>query len=164
MANLAEINVMSRESFVRLLGPVYEHSPWVAERTWERRPFSSAADLQRALRATVEGASSDEQLALIRAHPDLVTRAVLTNESKGEQASAGLENLSAEEIEKFQSYNAQYRKRFGFPFIICARLNKKEAILRAFPARLQNSPERERETALQEIYQIADLRLRDLVR
>ena len=104
----------------------------------------------------------DEQLALIRAHPDLVTRAVLTRESEGEQAHAGLDDLSANEARQFQEYNAAYRERFDFPFVICARLNKKEAILRAFPERLENSREKEIEIALGEIYKIAELRLRDL--
>ena len=82
---------------------------------------------------------------------------------EAEQASAGLDRLSPEEVELFQRSNAAYQARFGFPFVICARLNKKEAILRAFPIRLQNSPEQEVKTALEEIFKIAELRLRDLI-
>ncbi|MGZ4982809.1 MAG: 2-oxo-4-hydroxy-4-carboxy-5-ureidoimidazoline decarboxylase [Chthoniobacterales bacterium] len=163
MPNLAEINSMNRDEFVAIIGPVFEHSPWIAERAWAHRPFSTADDLHEKLCHTVRAATPDEQLMLIRAHPDLVTRAVLTRESQNEQASAGLGNLSADEAQQFQDYNARYRERFDFPFVICARLNKKEAILRAFPERLQNSPEREMETALEEIYKIADLRLQDLL-
>ncbi len=155
---------MDRETFARTIGPVFEHSPWIAERTWARRPFSCLGDLHSSLCGSVEAASREEQLSLIRAHPDLVTRVVLTRESQNEQASAGLSNLSAGEAEQFQNYNAQYRERFGFPFVICARLNKKEAILHAFPERLQNSPEREMKTALEEIYKITELRLHDLLK
>ena len=108
-------------------------------------------------------ASLDEQLALIRAHPDLVGRIVLTAESKGEQAAAGLTDLSAEEVALFDGYNRDYKARFGFPFIICARLNKKDAILTAFPIRLQNSAEAERTAALAEIFKIARLRISDLI-
>jgi 2-oxo-4-hydroxy-4-carboxy-5-ureidoimidazoline decarboxylase len=117
-------------------------------------------ELHHALCATVQAARPDEQLSLIRAHPDLVTRSLLTIESQGEQASAGLHNISPEEARQFQEYNAQYRERFGFPFVICARLNKKEAILRVFPKRLQHL--QEIETALRKS-QNRHLRLQDLI-
>ena len=163
MAKLPELNGCTAKEFTRAVAPVFEHSPWVAERSAARRPFTSRAHLHAELCATVARASEDEKLSLIRAHPDLVGRAVLTSESQSEQASAGLGSLSAEEVALFEKYNREYRERFGFPFVICARLNKKEAILSAFPERLQQSREKEIETALGEIYKIADLRLRDLV-
>jgi OHCU decarboxylase len=163
MPNLAELNALSREEFTRVVAPVFEHSPWVAARSCAARPFASRQQLHATLCETVQHAKPDEQLALIRAHPDLVGRAVLTSESQGEQASAGLGNLTPEEVALFDRYNQEYRERFGFPFVICARLNKKEAILAAFPERLQNSREKEIETALGEIYKIAELRLRDLI-
>ncbi len=97
------------------------------------------------------------------AHPDLVGKAVLTAASSGEQASAGLTSLTPGEVAQFAQYNRAYRDKFGFPFVICARLNKKQAILEAFPQRLENSPETERGTALAEIYKIARLRLSDLL-
>ena len=163
MLNLRELNALSREEFTHLLGPVFEHSPWVAEQTWPRRPFENRDYLHAALCQTVAEADEQSKLALIRAHPDLVGRAVLTKESQTEQASANLDNLSREEIGLFAQYNRQYREKFGFPFVICARLNKKDAVLEAFPRRLENSPAQEKETALEEIYKIAELRLRDLV-
>lgn len=163
MVNLAELNLLPGENFTRTLGPVFEHSPWVAARTSAMRPFESRGELHAALCQMVQQATEEEKLALIRAHPDLVGRAVLTRESEAEQASAGLGELSPEEAELFQDYNRAYHERFGFPFVICARLNKKAAILRAFPERLQNSREKEIETALGEIYKIAELRLRDLI-
>ncbi len=163
---LAELNSLDRAGFTRIVGPVFEHSPWIAEATWSQRPFANMEQLQRALCETVRTASSEHQLALIRAHPDLVGRAALagtlTRESTGEQASAGLNALSPEEIALFQKQNAAYRAKFGFPFIICARLNKKEAILAGFEQRLKNSPAEEVQTALEEIFKIAELRLRDL--
>ncbi|MEP6822534.1 MAG: 2-oxo-4-hydroxy-4-carboxy-5-ureidoimidazoline decarboxylase, partial [Chthoniobacterales bacterium] len=147
----------------RVIGPVFEHSPWVAERASAQRPFGTREEIHSGLCESVNKASDEEKMALIRAHPDLVGRAILTNESTKEQAGAGLGDLSAEETQRFDDYNGAYKERFGFPFIICARLNKKDAILRAFPERLQNSREKEIETALGEIYKIAGLRLRDLV-
>lgn len=163
MLKLAELNALARDEFVRVVGPVFEHSPWIAERAWERRPFASRDELHVALCATVRAADSGEQLSLIRAHPDLVGTAVLTAESQGEQTTAGLTALTPDEKSQFRDYNGRYRERFGFPFVICARLNKKNAILQAFPRRLAHSRDKEMETALEEIYKIAGLRLRDLV-
>jgi 2-oxo-4-hydroxy-4-carboxy-5-ureidoimidazoline decarboxylase len=104
---------------------------------------------------------------LIRAHPDLVDRArragTLTPESAREQTSAGLDTLTPREIALFEDYNRQYWERFGFPFVICARLNRKEAILAGFAQRLTHARAQEIETALAEIFKIADLRLHDLM-
>jgi len=162
MLKLQELNAQDRHEFTRLLAPLFEHSPWVPARTASKRPFVDRANLYAALCDTVMKASYDEKLCLIRAHPDLVGDATLTQESQGEQASS-LGDLSPMEIAQFRSFNAQYKERFGFPFVICARLNRKEAILEAFPIRLQHSREQEMETALHEIFKIAELRLKDLV-
>lgn len=163
MPKLAELNALGREEFTRLVGPVFEHSPWVAARTCSQRPFQSREDLHAALSATVAKASDDEKLSLIRAHPDLIGESQLTDASQAEQASAGLDHVSPEEAKQFREYNRQYRERFGFPFVICARLHKKEAIAGAFPVRLRNTREQEMQTALDEISRIADLRLREIV-
>ena len=164
---VSEINKLDLESFVRVVGPVFEHSPWIAEAMWPKRPFGSAGSLHDLLCQTVAAAGQEQQLALIRAHPDLVGRAALagtlTRESTGEQASAGLNRLSPEEIELFEKQNVAYKNKFGFPFVICARLNKKEAILAGFEHRLNHSPNQEIKTALEEIFKIAELRLRDLI-
>ena len=160
---LSHINALPEEEFVRLAGPIFEHSPWIAAAVASQRPFSSVNALHAAMCDAVGHASQDQQLALIRAHPDLVGRVVLTAESQGEQAAAGLTDLSPEEVELFDRYNREYKARFGFPFVICARLNKKEAILQAFPVRLPHTPEAEVTAALEEIYKIAGLRLADLI-
>jgi 2-oxo-4-hydroxy-4-carboxy-5-ureidoimidazoline decarboxylase len=166
MISPAQFNLFSRDQFVRIVGPVFEHSPWIAEATWSKKPFASVADLHAALCETVQLAGEEKQLSLIRAHPDLVGRAALagtlTRESTNEQAGAGLGKLSPDEIELFQKNNAAYKEQFGFPFVICARLNKKEAILAGFERRLKNSRAEEIQTALAEIFKIAELRLWDL--
>ena len=163
MPKLAELNGMDRAEFTRMVAPVFEHSPWVAARTCSRRPFSSREDLHAALCETVMNASEDEKMALIRAHPDLAEPAALTAASEKEQASAGLDRASRHEVEELRKLNRQYRERFGFPFIICARLHRKAEIPDAIRDRLTNSPENEIENALHEIFAIADLRLNDLV-
>ena len=161
--DMSTINALEPADFVRVVGPAFEHSPWIAEAAVERRPFSDVETLWQALCDVVRKSLPERQLALICAHPDLVGRAVLTAESQGEQAAAGLTDLTPREAAIFARYNAEYQGRFGFPFVICARLNKKDAILAAFPVRLQNTAARERAAALEEIYQIARLRLDDLI-
>ena len=164
---IARLNDGGRESFVRTVGPVFEHSPWIAETTWAKHPFANLEKLHAALCETVKNSSEEKQLTLIRAHPDLVGKLALvgqlTRESATEQASAGLTQLTPAEVEWFQTNNAAYKTKFGFPFIICARLNKKDAILNGFKVRLHHSREQEIKTALEQIFKIAELRLRDLI-
>ncbi len=164
---IAELNSLAVANFVELVGPVFEHSPWIAAETAARRPFASGEKLLEALCHTVRHSSADQKLALIRAHPDLVGRLALagslTAASTREQAAAGLNKLTPEEIALFRRQNTAYQRKFGFPFVICARLNNKEAILAGFERRLQNSTEEETRAALEEIYKIAALRLRDLM-
>ena len=168
MPALSELNQMPRAAFTAALGHLFEHSPWVAEETWARRPFRDAPHLHAELCATMRAAPKEKQLALICAHPDLAGRLAqqnkLTAESTREQATAGLNQMSAAELAAFQELNDRYRARFGFPFIICARLNARDAILAAMQTRVENSPEMEFQTALGEIEKIARLRLDDFLR
>jgi 2-oxo-4-hydroxy-4-carboxy-5-ureidoimidazoline decarboxylase len=165
---LGEINVLDRDDFVARLGFVFESSPWIAAEAWHARPFRSLDHLHETMCEVMYDAAPGQKLALIRAHPDLVGRAALTGtlspESKGEQASAGLNRLSAEEVAEFTRLNGLYREKFGFPFVICARENKKESILAGFDARLHNSRKQEIATALAEVAKIARLRLLDIIK
>ena len=158
---------MEREEFVRRVGAIFEDSPWVAERAWQRRPFANFEELREALTDEMYAASREEQIALIKAHPDLAGKAAvageLTPESTGEQASAGLDRLSAGEFEAFTRMNRDYRERFGLPMVVCVREHDKDSILRFASERLANSTEQEIDTALGEISKIATLRLRDLI-
>lgn len=168
MPGVDTINSLDREAFTAALGHLFEHSPWVAEETWVKRPFASAEALHAALCATMRAAPADRQLVLIRAHPDLAGRLArqkqLTAESTREQASAGLDRLTDAELAEFTRNNDRYREKFGFPFIICARLNAKASILAAMAARLPNPPAGEFTTALGEIEKIAWLRLQDVLK
>ena len=166
--SLTTLNALTHDEFVCVIGPVFEHSPWIAKLTWVAKPFTSLDKLHTALAETVALAGEAKQLALIRAHPDLVGKlalaGALTKESTGEQTSAGLAQLSPAEIILFQKNNADYQAKFNFPFVICARLNKKEMILAGFEQRLKNTRGQEIKTALEEIFKIAELRLRDLIK
>lgn len=168
MPTLAELNALDRAAFTAALGHLFEHSPWVADEAWPRRPFRDPTHLHAELCAAMRRASRERQLALIRAHPDLAGRLArehrLTAESNREQASAGLHRLAAEELAEFQRLNDAYRARFQFPFIICARLNAKDAIVQAMRARVEQPADVEFATALAEIEKIARLRLEDVVK
>lgn len=168
MPTLVELNALDRAAFTAALGHLFEHSPWVAEAAWGRRPFRDATHLHAELGAAMRGAARERQWALIRAHPDLAGRLAqqrqLTAESTREQASAGLDRLGDAELAEFQRLNDAYRAKFGFPFVICARLNAKDAIVAAMRRRLEHGAEEETQTALAEIEKIAKLRLDDLVK
>lgn len=164
---LEEINTLDQESFVRVLGLLFEGPPWIVRQAWHAGPFTSLAHLHVALCEVMSHAPVEQQVALIQAHPDLVGRAALagtlTPESTSEQASAGLDRLSREDIATFMRLNQTYHDRFGFPFVICVRENKKESILTGFATRLQHSRSREIEAALNEIAKICWYRLCDTI-
>lgn len=158
-----------RDAFVRRYGGIYEGSPWVPEQSFERAAgLSDPAALAKVFAASVDRAGDEVKLALIRAHPDLAGRAAvrgeLTPESSAEQASAGIDQCTKGEFEKFQSLNRRYRDRFGFPFVMAVRGSNRHDILAAFERRLGNTPEAEVRTAIAEIHKIARLRLEALGR
>jgi 2-oxo-4-hydroxy-4-carboxy-5-ureidoimidazoline decarboxylase len=164
---IAALNACDRDAFVAALGHIFERSPWVAEATYDRHPFRDAPQLHGELCAALRAAPEARQLELIRAHPDLAGRlsrpADLTGESRSEQASAGLDSLTQDEGAELARLNRAYRERFGFPFVICARLSDRKSILAALRHRLENDTRAEREVALAEIEKIAWLRLQDAV-
>lgn len=165
--SIQALNAMEKDGFTGRLGGIYEHSPWVAERVWEQRPFQDSAALAAAMRLAVETATDAEKLALIRAHPDLAGKlaraGALTESSAREQAGLGLDRLGDEEYERFTRWNERYRERFGFPFVICVRLTDKAGILAAFESRLKHTEPAEIAEALRQIHHIAWLRLGDLM-
>ena len=164
---LSALNSCDRGAFVSALGHVFEHSPWVAEGTFDRRPFGDIDGLHAALCATMMEAPAERRLALLRAHPDLAGRLAqaggLTESSTREQAAAGLDRLAPAEEEEFRRLNGAYRARFGFPFILCARLSEKGAILASMRARAGNSADAELSTSLGEVAKIARLRLNEAI-
>lgn len=164
---LAHLNSVNRVEFTAALGPLFEHSPWVAQRTHAKRPFRGAAHLHAELCATMRSAPEADRLALLCAHPDLAGRLArlgqLTAESTSEQRGAGLDSLGEAGLAEFKALNDAYKSRFGFPFIICARLNDRASILAAMKSRVSNDPSRESEAALAEIEKIAWLRLKDIL-
>jgi OHCU decarboxylase len=162
---LPHLNTLDHDAFTAALAGLFEGPPWIIARAWERRPFASREVLYRTLCDVMYAATEADQIALIRAHPDLVGRAALAGTlspaSTAEQTAAGLDRLMPEEIATFTRLNAEYQARFGFPFVICARENKKESILAGFEERLHHGREQEISVSLDEVAKICWLRLLD---
>jgi N-carbamoyl-L-amino-acid hydrolase len=167
---LEQLNAASASEFVRLLDGTYEHSPWVAERAAAQRPFASLTQLKLALAQVVREAGAETQRALIRAHPELAGKAMvsrtLTVESTNEQGKAGLTDCTPQEFEQIQQLNADYNAKFGFPFILAVRgprgtgLAKRE-IIATFARRLEHPVDYELAECLRNIHRIAEIRLAD---
>lgn len=163
-----ELQHLERARFVELFGGVFEHAPWVAEQAFDAGPFHTADALHGAMVEAMRRAPHARQLALIRAHPDLAGRAAvagaLTAASSAEQAGAGLDQCTPAEFERFRELNERYKEKFGLPFILAVKGRTRAEILAVFEQRLDNPPEAEFEEALNQIAQIARLRLADLIR
>ena len=172
MTSLKQLNNCDPDTFAEILHGLYEHSPWIPQRAATQRPFRTIDELKLGLQRVVAEATLDEQLGLIRAHPELAGKAAvageLTPESSGEQAGAGLHLCSAEEFAALQELNAAYHRKFGFPFILAVKGGDgkgltRQAIIAAFRRRLGNQPEDEQREALRQIDRIAEMRLNALV-
>lgn len=161
------VNAFDAAAFAARFGDIAEDSPWVAEAAGRARPFPDREAMVEAFAAAVRAAPRERQLALLCAHPDLAGRAAvagdIAEESRREQAGAGLDRLTAEEFARFHDLNARYRERFGFPFIFAVKGATKEAILAAFEARIDNDAETERATALANVERILRFRIEDRV-
>ncbi len=158
-----DLNAMPREEFVRSIGWVFEHSPWVAERAWNLRPFRDVDALHLAMAREVERAAPQEQLALLSTHPDLGTRMKMSNASEFEQAGAGLDRLTTDEFERLTHLNTSYREKFGFPFLLAVKGCGRHDILRSLEGRLPSTREAEFAEALRQVYRIAAFRLHDVL-
>jgi beta-ureidopropionase / N-carbamoyl-L-amino-acid hydrolase len=167
---LDQINAASAEQFVALLDGVYEHSPWIAQQAAARRPFHSLVQLKLALAEVVRSAGREPQLALIRAHPELAGKAMvsqtLTAESSKEQNTAGLTQCTPAEFAQIQQLNAHYNAKFGFPFILAVRGPRGEGLAKAeiiatFARRQAHHPDFELAECLRNIHRIAEIRLND---
>lgn len=160
---------MGKDEFVATFGGIYEHSPWIAERAWDKG-ITSQHDgieaLHALLVAVFSSADHEAQRAVVEAHPDLAGKAALAGEltasSTSEQAGAGLDACTPEELQRFQQLNRTYQARFGFPFIMAVKGKQRSEILAAFEERVHNSPAQEFTRALAEINKIALLRLKAL--
>lgn len=163
MTAIETVNAMTPRAFIGAFGDIAEHSPWVAREAETSRPFRDREQMIRAFETALSAANGDAQLALLRAHPDLATRARLTADSTREQAGAGLDQLSAAEFARFTALNERYKARFAFPFIFAVKGATKHMILDSFEARVNNGHEQEFASALEQVCRIFRFRLEDRI-
>jgi len=160
---LGELNRMGSADFAASIGDTFEWAPWVAEAAAARRPFAKVTALHDAMMGALRAAPRERQLELLRGHPDLAGKAArpgaLTDDSRREQASVGLDSLNEEEFARFHRLNDAYKAKFGFPFMICVRRHSRDSILRQFERRLGNDAATEFAAALQEVFYITRLRV-----
>lgn len=161
------VNTLSYEEFVDVLGNVVEKCPIIIAAVWSRRPFGSLAALETAINEFIEALPESGKEGILRCHPDLAGRdlqsGTLTRESREEQSQAGLDVLNTAEVSFMARLNVDYKERFGFPFVICARMNSKTTILQQLSKRLENERVAERDCAIEEVKKICHLRLQGLV-
>jgi 2-oxo-4-hydroxy-4-carboxy-5-ureidoimidazoline decarboxylase len=161
--SLADLNRLDAAAFEAAIGDVFELAPWVAKGAHARAPFASVTDLHAAMTGALRAAPREQQLAFIRNHPDLAGKAAragdVTDDSRREQASAGLDTLSDEEFARFHRLNDAYKAKFGFPFMICVRRHTRDSILSEFERRLARDETTEFAQAMQEVFYITRLRL-----
>ena len=161
---LEEVNALGKREFTARLGGVFEHSPWIAERAWQKRPFRSLEDLHLAMLDAVRAATQEEKLQLVRAHPELAGREALTVSSSSEQGRLGFNALSKEEREEMDELNLRYREKFGFPCIVALRRHADRAsVMREMRRRLANDAPTELAGALEQIGHITRGRLEKLL-
>ena len=158
-----EVNNLDQPAFVERVGWVFEHSPWVAERTWACKPFADVAALHRLMTVAMRAASRAEQLALLQAHPDLGARARMSEASVNEQAGVGLDQLTQDEFDQLQRLNSEYKQKFGFPFLYAVKGSNKHDILAALERRLSSNQADEFQEALTQVTRIAGFRIEDLI-
>ena len=164
---LADVNGLDHAEFVRRLGGIIEHSPWIAGAAWHERPFASIEALHAAMVGALMGAPIDTQLAVIRMHPELAGKAAIrgemTADSIGEQGGAGLSQCSPQEFARLSALNRAYNAKFGFPFIVAVNGLDRAAIIERFASRLENDRAAEFNEALAQIARISRLRLAQLL-
>ncbi len=164
---IEQINAMPASEFADAFGEVVEHSRWVSASASGARPYADRDAMISAFCDVLLAADGGRQLAVLRAHPDLAGKAAvageLTEDSREEQAGAGLSSLSHDEFERFTDLNGRYQERFGFPFIFAVKGATKDQILEAFEARILNGLQAEFDTAIQQVCRIIRFRLEDRV-
>ena len=161
---LEAVSSLGKAEFAAKFGGVFEHSPWVAERAWQRRPFRSVDELHRAMMSAVENASEEEKLALVRAHPELAGSETLTPHSSAEQKRLGFTSLTRQELEEMSELNRAYREKFGFPCIVALRLHADRAsVIAQMRARAANTHDAEIRNALEQIGHITRGRLEKML-
>jgi len=164
MLSIQQLNEANQQTFVTILGDIFEHSSWIAEEAVQYRPFHSLTDLHQTMKMIVEKSTPEAKLTLIKAHPNLGDTVQMSDDSVSEQSNAGLKNLSPQEFQQFINLNKQYMTKYQFPFVTAVRGKNKDTIHQEMASRIHNDPDTEYNTALNEIYKIALFRLEEKIK
>ncbi|KAM3933285.1 putative 2-oxo-4-hydroxy-4-carboxy-5-ureidoimidazoline decarboxylase [Leptodactylus fuscus] len=162
------VNCMNYEQFLDVFGNIIEKCPIITAAVWSRRPFASFSEVEDKVYDFIESLPISGKEGILRCHPDLagreLTSGTLTMESQQEQRQAGLTSLTTRERERLTLLNTQYKEKFGFPFVICAKRSDKDKIMEELNSRLQNDPSVEILKGIDEVKKICHLRLQDILR
>ena len=160
-----KINKLSKSEFIKVFANIFENASWIAEELYNQKPFDDFEALSSKILNIFETTTREKQLKILNAHPDLANKikiSLLTQDSLKEQTSAGLDRCTEEELDEFKHLNEQYKKKFGFSFILAVKGKNKNEILDNFKKRISFSPTTEFDEALKQVKQIASLRLKEL--
>ena len=164
MDSIDKFNKLSKAEFISIFGNIFEKTEWVAEKCYESKPYSNTDELVSKMMKIFENIEKEKHLEILNSHPDLVVEKKLTEDSKNEQKNASLNQCNDEEFIEFKKLNEEYKKKFGFPFIIAVKGKNKEEILNSFRQRITNNINLEFEEAKKQVKKIASFRLSEIIK
>jgi OHCU decarboxylase len=164
MDSIDKFNKLSKTEFISIFGNIFEKTEWIAERCYESKPYNNPDELVSKMMKIFENSEKEKHLEILNSHPDLVVEKRLTENSKNEQKNASLNQCSDKEFLEFKNLNEEYKKKFGFPFIIAVKGKNKEEILNSFRQRITNNINLEFEEAKKQVKKIANFRLGEIIK
>ena len=164
MDSIDKFNKLSKTEFISIFGNIFEKTEWIAERCYESKPYNNLDELVSKMMKIFENIEKERHLEILNSHPDLAVEKKLTKDSKNEQKNASLNQCTNEEFLEFKKLNEEYKKKFGFPFIIAVKGKNKEEILNSFRQRITNNINLEFEEAKKQIKKIASFRLSEIIK
>ena len=164
MNSIDKVNKLSKSDFISIFGNVFEKTDWIAQKSYDLKPYKNFEELFLKMMETFENTNKENHLKILNAHPDLAVEKKLTKDSKNEQKNASLNQCTDEEFIEFEKLNEEYKKKFGFPFIVAVKGKNKEEILNSFRQRITNNINLEFEEAKKQVKKIANFRLREIIK
>ena len=164
MDSIDKFNKLSKAEFISIFGNIFEKTEWVAERCYESKPYNNLDELVSKMMQIFENIEKERHLEILNSHPDLAVEKKLTEDSKNEQKNASLNQCTDEEFVEFKKLNEEYKKKFGFPFIVAVKGKNKEEILNSFRQRITNNINLEFEEAKKQVKKIASFRLSEIIK
>ena len=164
MDSIDKFNKLSKAEFISIFGNIFEKTEWIAERCYESKPYNNLDELVLKMMKIFENIEKEKHLEILNSHPDLAVAKKLTEDSKNEQKNASLNQCTDEEFVEFKKLNEEYKKKFGFPFIVAVKGKNKEEILNSFRQRITNNINLEFEEAKKQVKKIASFRLSEIIK